>query len=90
MMSVSFGTFLIIGLYLDNVLPSAFGRRKPFYFCLSPSFWRGAARRRVKIVNKSSSSFETEANDPNKFELKYLKPENYEAPPRELLKQESE
>jgi ATP-binding cassette subfamily A (ABC1) protein 3 len=32
MMAVSFVIFLVIGLYLDNVLPSAYGLRKPWYF----------------------------------------------------------
>lgn len=41
MMTFSFFMFLFIGLYLDNVLPSTFGRRKAWYFCLSPTYWRG-------------------------------------------------
>ena len=49
MMSLSFAMFLILGLYLDNVLPSAYGRRKPFYFCLSPSYWRGYRKNRNNV-----------------------------------------
>jgi hypothetical protein len=43
----------------------------------------------MKIENKNSS-IESEAYGPNEFELKYLKKENYESPPRELLKLDNE
>ena len=38
---ISFWFFLILGLYFDNVLPQAFGVRKPFYYFLLPSYWCG-------------------------------------------------
>jgi ATP-binding cassette subfamily A (ABC1) protein 3 len=41
MMVVSCLVFLVIGLYLDNVLPSAFGLKQPWYFPVSPTFWCG-------------------------------------------------
>jgi hypothetical protein len=41
MMCISFLIFLWLGIYLDNVLPSAYGLRKPFYFCFTSSFWFG-------------------------------------------------
>ncbi|GLE02082.1 hypothetical protein PINS_up010920 [Pythium insidiosum] len=31
---------LVIGWYLENVLPQSFGVRKPWYFIFQPSFWR--------------------------------------------------
>lgn len=77
MMSISGFMFLIIGLYLDNVVPSAFGRQKPWYFCVSPTFWRGYKKsNKTRIDNKESSnhSLENEAYSNNQFELKYLKP----------------
>lgn len=30
-----------LGIYLDNVLPSAYGLRKPWYFCLTANYWFG-------------------------------------------------
>jgi hypothetical protein len=41
MMIISFLIFLWFGIYLDNVLPSAYGLRKPFYFCFTSSYWFG-------------------------------------------------
>ena len=41
MMAISFGVLTLLGLYLDNVLPSTYGVRKPIYFCLTPRYWRG-------------------------------------------------
>lgn len=31
--------FLILGLYLDNVLPGVGGVRKPWYYCLTGKYW---------------------------------------------------
>lgn len=31
--------YLVLALYVDNVVPDANGVRKPFYFCFLPSFW---------------------------------------------------
>eukprot|EP00492_Amphilonche_elongata_P005414 TRINITY_DN778_c0_g1_i1.p1 TRINITY_DN778_c0_g1~~TRINITY_DN778_c0_g1_i1.p1 ORF type:complete len:275 (-),score=38.15 TRINITY_DN778_c0_g1_i1:27-851(-) len=31
--------YLAIAVYIENVLPQTYGVRKPFYFCLMPSFW---------------------------------------------------
>ena len=39
MMVASFFLFMTLGLYLDNVLPSAYGMRKPWFFCCSRRFW---------------------------------------------------
>jgi hypothetical protein len=39
MMTISFFFFAILGLYLENVLPSAVGVRKPFYFPFTREFW---------------------------------------------------
>lgn len=46
MMVVSFGAFFILGIYLENVLPTAYGLRKPFYFFLTKSYWFGEERKR--------------------------------------------
>ena len=41
MMVISLFIFSFIGLYLDNVLPSAFGLRKSWYFVFTSSYWFG-------------------------------------------------
>ncbi|XP_066291529.1 cholesterol transporter ABCA5-like [Branchiostoma lanceolatum] len=33
--------YLLLALYLDKVIPGAYGKNLPWYFCLSPSYWRG-------------------------------------------------
>lgn len=53
MMVVSLFVFLIIGLYLENVLPSTFGLRKPFYYFLQGSYWCGEKRQSAKINHQS-------------------------------------
>ncbi|XP_078610116.1 cholesterol transporter ABCA5-like isoform X1 [Branchiostoma floridae x Branchiostoma japonicum] len=33
--------YLLLALYLDKVIPGAYGKNLPWYFCLSPSYWQG-------------------------------------------------
>ena len=40
-LTVSFIILTLLGLYLDNVLPSAYGVRKPWYFLFTKSYWAG-------------------------------------------------
>lgn len=53
MMVVSFFCFTIMGLYLDNVLPSKYGVRKPINFFLTKRYWFGEQRRVGKVDNSS-------------------------------------
>ena len=46
-MNVAF--YWILAWYLDNVLPDAFGSRRPFYFFLLPSYW-GLVKNGTKTV----------------------------------------
>ena len=39
LMVISLFLFFWLGIYLDNVLPSAYGLRKPWCFCFYPSYW---------------------------------------------------
>jgi ABC-type multidrug transport system fused ATPase/permease subunit len=41
---LDFLLYLVIALYLDNVLPTAYGTRRPFYYFLTPSYWTGKSR----------------------------------------------
>lgn len=87
MMTVSFFSFSIIGLYLENVLPSTYGLRKPFYFFLTKSYWFGERKNKpVKLDHSSSND-----NERREFiEEKYIKPENFEPPSQDLRKQEGD
>lgn len=40
---VLFLVYLLLAVYLDNVVPDANGVRKPIFFFLYPSFWTGKA-----------------------------------------------
>jgi hypothetical protein len=87
-MFISLLLFFWVGIYLDNTLPSAYGLRKGWCFCLTPSFWcsrRGDASRTRKMQVKDKDD-ENEAN----FETKYMDPTKFEPASRELAKQEQE
>jgi len=55
MMAISFFLFLWVGIYLDNVLPSAYGLRKPWYFCITRGYWFGGRTRRDRVQNRLST-----------------------------------
>ncbi|OUM64363.1 hypothetical protein PIROE2DRAFT_42620, partial [Piromyces sp. E2] len=33
--------FFVLSLYCDNILPNIYGNKKPFYYFLLPSYWKG-------------------------------------------------
>lgn len=79
-MAVSFLICLLLGLYLDNVLPSAYGLKKPWYFFCSPSYWVGT-KSRARIHQRNHSDME---HNDDSFECKDMKRENFEPVQREL------
>ena len=87
-MIISLLLFFWIGIWLDNVLPSAYGLRKGWCFCLSPRYWCGRARRPRK--NSKNSIDPESAEDELYFEAKYMKKDNFEPVSRDLLKQEAD
>ncbi len=44
MMFLDFFLYTIIGYYVDQTFPSEFGVQRPWYFCVTRSFWCGASR----------------------------------------------
>lgn len=40
MIIVDIFLYLLLALYLDNVIPAEYGKRRPPYFIFMPSFWR--------------------------------------------------
>ena len=86
MMAISFALFLVVGLYLDNVLPSAFGLRKPWYFLFQPSYWCGNRMRRTKAKISCSDDESVDMSFKYEFETKYIKKENFESPAPDLVR----
>jgi hypothetical protein len=91
-MVISLAIFFLLGIYLDNVLPSAYGLRKHWCYCLSPSYWcrKGSPSLKRKKSPKNVVDFErgglTNVNEEDEtfFEAKYMKRENFEPVSREL------
>ena len=46
-----------IGLYLTLVLPSEFGTRRGYLFCISPSYWCKNRRSRRKFQNLNDGDY---------------------------------
>lgn len=89
-MIISLIIFFLLGLYLDNTLPHAYGLRKHWCFCLSPSFWCGKGKRSSQ---KKSPRINADGHDEELdafFEAKYMKRENFEPVSRELQKLEGD
>jgi ATP-binding cassette subfamily A (ABC1) protein 3 len=91
-MTISLFITFWLGIYLDNVLPSAYGLRKPWYFCFTASYWFGAdPDSRVRIHNRQSTSgLDMENADDYHFETKNMKRENFEPPSNDLRSQEKD
>lgn len=85
-MAISFFICLLLGLYLDNVLPSAYGLRKPWYFFCSPSYWFGTSSGRARIHQRHTDH----ESGPDDFETRQMKRENFEPVSRDLAVMEQE
>jgi ATP-binding cassette subfamily A (ABC1) protein 3 len=83
-MIISLLLFFWVGIWLDNVLPSAYGLRKGWCFCLSPHFWCGRSKNQ-KVIRRNTVDAEN-GDDERYFEAKYMKKENYEPVSRDLVK----
>lgn len=68
------------GLYLENILPAAAGVRKPFYFCLTKSWWCGAGK------SKNEHSLENQVDEEAKSELN----DAFEEVPESLKRKEED
>ena len=85
-MVISFEITFWLGIYLDNILPSAFGLRKACCFCCMPEFCCGKERPH-KHHDNSSAHEDLEFAD---FESKGKKKENFEPTSRDLIAQEKD
>jgi hypothetical protein len=90
-MVISLVLFFLIGLWLDNILPSAYGLRKSFCFCCLPSFWCNAgSRRKYRETARKGSKIDAEngLEDETYFEAKYMDRKNYEPVAKDLQRLE--
>lgn len=62
-MIISLFLFLGVGLYLEQVLPSAYGLRKHWCFLLSPSYWFGGSQRKGRKTRKSDAPSKTQIDE---------------------------
>ena len=92
-MNLIYGLYLgIIGLYLENVLPSAVGVRKPFYFLFTKSYWCGTSHPKgnqnyqVPTDSILSNSKESDGDSDNIV----VDPQNFEAIPNHLRMKEDD
>ncbi len=72
-MTISFVVLTLLGLYLDNVLPSGLAQKEKWYFLCTKRWWcpnraRGTGRR-IKIE---------QGVDDDDFERSQMKPDKYE------------
>ena len=35
----------LLAAWLDNILPTEYGTRRPAFFCLDPNYWRGGSKK---------------------------------------------
>jgi len=92
MLAIDLFLFVLIGLWLDNVMPKQIGQQKSCCFCLSPTYWGccGLKKRRdvdddeearkVSLADRLQLDIpggEFDFDDDN-FEARHLKKGNYE------------
>jgi len=60
--------FFILCLYCDNVLPNIYGNKKPFYYFLLPSYWKG----KNSYINEKRWIRETQDKYSSKIDINEL------------------
>ena len=91
MMCVSLVAFTMLGLYLDAVLPSKFGKRKSPIFCLLPRSYKCCRRerRRAQVQQTGDDVLpDSSEGQDDAFEMANVGAANYEAPPLVCRRQE--
>lgn len=91
MFMVGFFVFLLLGLYLDQVLPKEFGQRRHPCFMFMPSTYTDCCRRRQPPQiddderERRSTLLSKDKNGAG-MEVRNLKPENYEPVAAEIAR----
>jgi len=78
----------LLGFYLEYVMPKTFGQRKHPLFCLG--FPYDCCKSKKSVSQEDQDPAENRNGDPNAFDTAYIAPDNFEAPPREILQQEQQ
>lgn len=91
MLFVGFLFFLLLGLYLDQVLPKEYGQRKHPCFMFMPSTYTDCCRRRPppqveEGEQERRSTLLSKERSAGGMEVRNLKPENYEPVPVEIAR----
>lgn len=73
---------LLLGLYLENVMPKTYGARQHPCFCLK------RLRCKRRLIDTFDIQPQADADDDQHFETKYLKPECFEPAPHEMQAKE--
>jgi len=60
--------FFVLSLYCDNILPNIYGNKKPFYYFLLPSYWKG----KNSYINDKRWIKETQEKYPSKIDINEL------------------
>lgn len=82
MMAISAIIFTILGLYLDKVIPSTYGKNRHPCFCFSPQFYGCCRKQRTdRIRGEAAEEIMRSAGDDENFESQFIPANNYEAPP---------
>jgi hypothetical protein len=71
MFTIDFFIYLILGFYLQNVIPHEYGVAKPWYFIFLPSYWCGDC-----FSKKKKQTIDLEENKDNYLEKNNEKKEN--------------
>jgi hypothetical protein len=69
MLCVSFTVFMLLGMYLDAILPSKFGKRRNPCYCLMPSFYSCCRRARSTPNTETETLLSDTNNEEDEAEL---------------------
>lgn len=81
MMVASLVAFTALGLYLDSVLPSKYGKRKSPIFCLLPRSYKCCRSERRRVAQAGDDVLPAADGHDDQFEVANVGAANYEAPP---------
>jgi ATP-binding cassette subfamily A (ABC1) protein 3 len=93
MLVIDLVLFVVLGLWLDKILPKQYGQRESCCFCISPTYWGCCGLRRhrdidddetarkeslIDVVDHMKDQGENYEPDGDNFESKHMKKGNYE------------
>ena len=83
MMTLSAILFTFLGLYLDKVVPSTYGKRRGVCWCVSSQYYGcGRKKRTQKVSSEEAEELMKNELEYDDFEAELIPENNYEPPPR--------